>query len=203
MADAEKLLSVTERCRYARLRSAEARRDFLAVRVFARHVLADVTGVAVEDVALAQTCPGCGAEGHGPPRLVGGGAEISWAHSGGELAVAVSSRYRVGVDVERTDRLALTPALLAAALPKTEIALVTAARDTRRAFLELWTVKEALAKLGSDVLTAARRTTGELSESVGAVDHWTEDRGNVVLGVAVATSDGESGAARPPGRRRR
>ncbi|MEV0694502.1 4'-phosphopantetheinyl transferase superfamily protein [Streptomyces sp. NPDC050388] len=180
------LLSAAERRRYSRMRTAEGRQDFLAVRVLARGLIEDVTGVPADAVALAQSCPGCGSEGHGPPRALNCDVQLSWAHSGGEVVVALSERQRVGVDIESLEHFSVTPALLAAALPVAEAEQVLAAGDTRRAFLRMWTVKEALAKLGSDVMTMTRRDRRQLADSVGAVAHWTEDHGSSVVGVAVA-----------------
>ncbi|MGY1456438.1 4'-phosphopantetheinyl transferase family protein [Streptomyces sp. SS8] len=179
-------MSAPQRRRYSRLRTEQSRRDFLAVRALARRLVADVTGDCAESIVLAQTCPACGSEEHGPPRVVNRRLHVSWAHSGGELAVVVSDRHRVGVDVERVDRLSVTPGLLTASLPEAEAEQVAAARNVPLAFLRLWTMKEALAKLGSDMLAMTRLSRQRLADSVGAVDYWTEDRENSVIAVAVA-----------------
>ncbi|WP_410539944.1 4'-phosphopantetheinyl transferase family protein [Streptomyces sp. KL2] len=179
------LLSASEQRRYSRLRTAEGRNDFLAARVLARRLVADVTGADADAVALAQSCPVCGSDGHGPPRVLNGDVQVSWAHSGGEVVAAVSERHRVGVDIELLDRFPVTPTLLTAALPEVEAERVLAAQDIRRAFLRLWTTREALVKLGSDLLAMTRADRQQLAESVGATDYWAEDRSTSVIGVAV------------------
>ncbi|MDO5739033.1 MAG: hypothetical protein Q4P07_02675 [Ornithinimicrobium sp.] len=54
-------------------------------------------------VTVDRTCDECGAQ-HGRP-VVQGGPHLSVAHAGVLVVVATCSTARVGVDVERTDRL--------------------------------------------------------------------------------------------------
>jgi phosphopantetheinyl transferase len=135
---------------------------------------------------LRQTCPRCGAEGHGPPRVVDLPVSVSWSHSSGQVAVAASSSHRVGLDVEVVGRIALTPELLQTALAPAEVDHVTAAADPQGEFLRLWTQKEALVKLGSDLDAMVALPLADLAARVGALEWRSASVGPVVLGIAVA-----------------
>lgn len=101
----ESLLSRPERVRAEALTGPGQRRDFVAARALARLVLGAWHGpraglASVAEYVLEQSCDHCGGP-HGRPADVLGLA-ISWAHSGGFVAAAVSPGG-VGVDVEPLD----------------------------------------------------------------------------------------------------
>lgn len=86
--------------RWEALRRTEDRADFLAARVLAARAVRCLLGVG-DEVTFAQRCPGCGAEGHGPPVVTSHDASVSWAHAHGVVAAAAARAGCLGVDVER------------------------------------------------------------------------------------------------------
>ena len=119
-------------------------------------------------VALDRTCPSCG-EPHGRPRLLGPrhweiraqleplspkaprAVDLSVAHSGEAVAIAISSAGPVGVDVERLREIDYVR-LLADVCHRSE-----RAPDAAAAFLRLWTLKEAVLKAGGEGLATPMR----------------------------------------------
>ena len=84
---------------------------------------------------------------YGKPYFTKGGLHFNVSHAG-DLAVAVLADRRVGVDIEPYDR-DLPRARrhrLTAHFSEGEMALLSAADDECRTFLEIWVRKEALAK---------------------------------------------------------
>lgn len=153
---ASRYLTIAQRRRYSRLKSAQARKQFLAARYLARAVVAESLGTEPRRVELAQRCPSCSSSEHGRP-LPEGGLSVSWSHANAAVAVAVSSSD-IGVDVEAADALREAPAELESLLCTTdEVASLPADQNQRRLDLaRLWTVKEALIKVGEGSLDELR-----------------------------------------------
>jgi 4'-phosphopantetheinyl transferase len=146
------LLNDTERDRAARFRGEADRMDFIAAHVAAREAVADLIGIAVAAVSLAQECGTCKSQTHGPPSVSVPGyppglVRVSWSHSGGYIA-AVAATRTVGIDVEPRARRMPNAAVLASVLTAAERAQVQASADPPLAFFRLWTAKEALVKTG-------------------------------------------------------
>lgn len=177
-------LPAEERQRHAALRLASGRQDFLAARVLARTVLAEQSGADALDIDLHQRCARCGTTGHGAPTSSAGA--VSWSHSHGIVAVVTrEGGAAVGVDVEHRGMGSVTPELVATACAPREADLVRASADADLAFLELWTRKEALVKLGSDLDLAVRSSLAELVAETGASRLWSSVGPSWVAAVAV------------------
>lgn len=77
-----------------------------ADRLLAAQV-AEVLRCPVAQVRIARSCPHCGGSDHGVPVVLsehpGPPPQVSLSRAPGVVVVAVSSRHRVGVDIERLD----------------------------------------------------------------------------------------------------
>jgi 4'-phosphopantetheinyl transferase len=142
------LLDAPERERLRGLRHAADRARVGLGSALLRVAAAEWLGCAPLDVPVERTCARCGRP-HGRPRLPGTGLEASVSHSGGRVAVALADGVAVGVDVE-----AYRPDLDVAGLARSVLVAAEAAavqeregaEQQTRAFLVLWTRKEALLK---------------------------------------------------------
>ena len=166
------LLDDTERQRWAGYRRDADRERFLAGCALAKMAIADYSGQRPGDVSFDRTCRNCGRP-HGKPALRGGRLELSVAHSGDLVAVAVATAP-VGVDVEQLEgrtrplgRDGDPDALARLTLADTERAALAAVPPPgrARAFLVAWTRKEAVTKATGDGLRAAFR------DVIVAADH--------------------------------
>jgi 4'-phosphopantetheinyl transferase len=149
------VLDDAEQGRYQRFRHRADAERYLAARALTRIVLSDTLGVAPTEVKLAATCRVCGGA-HGKPTVVGEpGIELSLAHSGSRVAVAVSTAGAVGVDVERLRPVANVEALASRVLSPAERPELAALPIAERAaaLLTYWTRKEALLKATGDGLS--------------------------------------------------
>jgi 4'-phosphopantetheinyl transferase len=150
------VLHPDERERLAILRREPDRERFATGRLLARAAIGRRTATAPADVVIDATCPRCGRQ-HGRPTTPG--LELSIAHSGERVAVALTRCTPVGVDVESGDRLgggdgsALWPQVLSTTERGTLAALPPGRR--RAALLRVWTRKEALLKASGDGLGIA------------------------------------------------
>ena len=165
-------LDETERQRWADYRRDADRERFLAGCALAKMVIADSTGQRPGDVSFDRTCRNCGRP-HGKPAIRGGRLELSVAHSGDLVAVALATAP-VGVDVEQLEgrtrplgRDGDPDALARLTLADTERAARAAVPPPgrARAFLVAWTRKEAVTKATGDGLRAAFR------DVIVAADH--------------------------------
>src|SRR6516225_4521118 len=157
-------LDETERQRWAGYRRDADRERFLAGCALAKMVIADSTGQRPGDVSFDRTCRQCG-KPHGRPAIKGGRLELSIAHSGDLVAVAVATAP-VGVDVEQLEGRTRPlggdgdpDALARLTLADTERAALAAVPPPgrARAFLVAWTRKEAVTKASGDGLRAGFR----------------------------------------------
>ena len=107
-----------------------------------RTVLAATLGVAPAALVF-------GREAHGRPFLRNDGApDFNLTDTSGGTLIALCRRGRVGVDIERFDRVPPVARLAPRWFAATEAAQLAAmpVDDGRRAFLRLWTAKEASCK---------------------------------------------------------
>lgn len=144
LAAYESLLSADERARWLRFHYAADRQRFLVGRAFMRSVLGDCLGQQPAALQFEQVP-------HGKPVLAGhdrGKLQFNLSHTDELLALAISRRHAVGVDVEAVTRkvelLALAKRYFAAH-EYAELAELDAAAQRER-FFELWTLKEAWLK---------------------------------------------------------
>src|SRR5512142_1411160 len=131
-----------ERALYARLRSPRRRAQFLAGRIAARRALAAALGGA------PAPAPEIGRSASGAPTVKAHpDLRVSISHSH-DLAVAVAAPFAVGVDLERDEPRpeALARHFLTAA-ERAEVGAAPAPERQARV-TELWTRKEAAAKVG-------------------------------------------------------
>ncbi len=153
------VLHPSDVARRARLRRSADRRRSTVAAAIVRIVVGAHLGIAPAEVPVDRTCAGCGAA-HAKPRLPRSlGVQFSVSHSGGCVAVAVSARGEVGIDVEEIGRLdaALLSSLGDVTLAESERAeLALYPADQRGwAFTTYWTRKEAVLKATGDGLLAS------------------------------------------------
>lgn len=113
---------------------------------------------------------------HGPqgkPKLAGG-PEFNMSHSAGSSAVAVSADA-VGIDIEHPDRIVNARGLASRYFQKDEALVVERSLDPRRAFLEFWVRKEAIAKLTGEGIYRGMRHTHVLRRN-GILEGQCHDR---------------------------
>ena len=106
-----------------------------------RAVLARYTGEAPDALRFAR-------ESKGRPYLAGGGPDFNLSDTTGGSVVAVAEHGRLGVDLEKLDRVMPWQRLAKRYFAPREIAALGAMPDddARRAFLALWTAKESSCK---------------------------------------------------------
>jgi 4'-phosphopantetheinyl transferase len=150
-----RLLSRVELRRLASYRMLADRRRFTAGCVITRLVAGALVGVVPKRLHLDRSCQVCG-EPHGPPRITGmrDAPLLSVSHSGDRIAVAVSKRTPVGVDVEclvHARHLCHSAAVAFSQRERDVIdCLLACHRETGA--LQMWTRKEALVKALGDGL---------------------------------------------------
>lgn len=124
--------------RMRRLRSAEVRDAFVAVRLAATWLLRETSGAPA--AVIHQRCPTCGGTDHGRPAISGAaGWRVSWSRRPGFIAAAVARNTPVGIDIESAE--ARLPAEVGSGHPEHD--------------LVGWTRAEALVKVGATDLDAA------------------------------------------------
>ena len=135
-----KLLDEHEAERAARFRFQADRDRFVLATALLRMVAAEHADTEPSDVRLDRSCEECGQQ-HGRPRLPGTGLEASISHSGEIVAVALTDRCPVGVDVEVISSRDYEP-LIRSVCTAAERPFVLVAAD----FYAYWTRKEAVLK---------------------------------------------------------
>jgi 4'-phosphopantetheinyl transferase len=172
------LLDTEERARYERFVNTADRLRYLAAHVLARVVVAAYAGRGPATVRFAARCTTCG-RSHGKPHLADpySDLELSLAHSGGRVVVAVARGVAVGVDVEEVSGSADDVALEGAVLSPVEQRVVEAlpSCERRSAFLRYWVRKEAVLKATGDglALPPALLTVSRPDQPARVV-HWGE-----------------------------
>ncbi|PSO52913.1 MAG: 4'-phosphopantetheinyl transferase [Actinobacteria bacterium QS_5_72_10] len=154
-------LTASERAR-APGYAPRARQRFVTGRVVARSVLGASLGLPPRRVPLDATCRRCEVA-HGKPRLAVAvpPLQLSIAHAGDRVVVAVSRGVAVGVDVERVANTPADPGLMADVLAASERLAVAWQSEPQRpwAVARLWTRKEAVLKIdGRGVVAEAMST---------------------------------------------
>jgi len=147
-------LDPVEQRRRARYQMPADQQRFALGVVITRAVLGSRLGIDPADVPLDRRCEHCAGD-HGPPRLVGGGVELSVTHSGDVVAVAFAAEP-VGLDVEVVDldpsrHLGTATHALAPAELEQWRRLPPEAQP--RAFYAIWSRKEAVLKASRSGLT--------------------------------------------------
>ncbi|NEA73795.1 4'-phosphopantetheinyl transferase superfamily protein [Streptomyces sp. SID13588] len=162
-------LTPAESRRLARIRHGGARRQFVAARHTARALVAERLQVDPSTVRLRQRCSSCWSDEHGLPEPVDE-TYVSWAHAS-QAVVAAVDRDAVGVDIEAIAQFRdASPGLVALMCTSDEAATLPSDADERaRALTRLWTLKEALIKVGETSLGAMRDC------HLGLVDAGQED----------------------------
>ena len=142
------LLSPGERARFERYRVEGARREFLVGRALLRTTLSRYRDVPPDAWSFAMNA-------HGRPDIAGpiaadDGLTFNLSHTRGLVALAVSHRADLGVDVEASDRDSALADLSVRYFAEAEVAAVRAvAQDEaalRETFFAFWTLKEAYIK---------------------------------------------------------
>ena len=92
---------------------------------------------------------------HGKPYITGSNTHFSLSHCAG-AAAAVIATTPVGIDIEPATRR-ISDALVRHTMNDDEIARIQTAEDPAKAFITLWTKKEALLKMTGEGLQAGLR----------------------------------------------
>jgi 4'-phosphopantetheinyl transferase len=145
----DRLLSVVETARAARLRRPEDRVRQVLGATMLRLAVGAATDRSPELVTVDRTCGKC-AEPHGRPDLPGTGLHASITHSGDFVGLALTRVAPVGLDVEKVADVDI-PGLSRTVLHETE----RATPPDRHGFFTYWTRKEAVVKATGDGLGAA------------------------------------------------
>ncbi len=178
--------------RAARFHFERDRRRYLAARYALRQVLASTLSLEPGAIRLAE-------DANGKPCLAGAAARachFNLSHSGGLALIALSRAAPVGVDLELVGGKEPDEGLLASCLSAAERtqwpAIAPAARP--RAFLDLWTRKEAMLKAVGiglrvepcDVDAGFGLQGATLRVGADSVRVWTIDTGDAEVAAAVA-----------------
>ena len=165
-------LSPAEHARAARFGTDALRGKYIAGRSSLRLVLGRALGVEPAAVPLRR-----GARGR--PELATAGSvpdfNVSHTHGGAVIGIAdgLPAGTRIGVDVEREDRMLAADRLARKFLsPPEQAALAGLDADRRRRrFLRWWTCKEAMSKATGDGLVAPfSRLTVDIDDGLALVD---------------------------------
>jgi phosphopantetheinyl transferase len=146
---------------------ARPRDDSLFGRAIARRLVSIVAGMPLRDVGVVL------APGGKPTAVVPAPIAAPWfslAHSGGYVAVAVSTCGRIGVDIEPCGPW--KPVVLKRVFAPVDVERVTALEglERDRAFVRLWTMAEAFAKATGEGLRALLGRFDSLGD--GNVSRW-------------------------------
>jgi len=156
VADLEATLSSEERVRAQRFGTDPLRQRWIVGRATLRMLLGRTLSIAPAAVALARGR-------RGRPQLADAPVDFNVSHTCGMALIGIGDTLpagvRIGVDVEHADRRLNVDGLSAKFLSEAERAsLAPHAEDQRRrAFLRLWTCKEAMSKATGDALSAPFR----------------------------------------------
>lgn len=138
------LLSPDERSRHGRFRFDRDRRLFLAAHTLLRATLSEIGGMAPEAWSFATNR-------HGKPHVVPGNGgpplRFNLTHTAGLAACVVSTDFEVGLDAECLERRT-DPGLAGRFFSPVEQAQLEGLSQNakRRAFFDIWTLKESYVK---------------------------------------------------------
>lgn len=144
------VLDPAERAAAERFHFPADRRQYLAAHALTRGLIAAATSQPAATLLFTRR-PGGKPELATPP-----GVEFSLSHTRSLVAVAVGRGLALGVDVEPIDRVAAVTDIAARYFAPAEAALVRG--EGRRAFLRLWTLKEAYLKATGEGLARPLRS---------------------------------------------
>jgi 4'-phosphopantetheinyl transferase len=188
-------LTEEEQARAQRLRRADHRMRFAAVRGTLRTILSRYLDAAPLEVPIVygpQGKPGLAPE-------AGSELRFNVSHSGALAAIAVAQGGEIGVDIELRVPRPRLPILIEALLAESERPWFEALhpRERTKAFFDLWSAKEACSKLIGRGLTmpfsAIALATPQADVSQVAVTH-SSARGAPCLVRRLALDPGYSGA---------
>ena len=146
-------LAPAEHARAARFGREALSRRYIAGRALLRWLLGRTLGLPPHSVPIVR-----GARGR--PQLAGDAAlDFNVSHTQGVALIGITRESRIGVDVERIDRMVRADGLARKFLTAAEQAtLAPLPEPERRArFLRYWTCKEAMSKATGDGLSAPFR----------------------------------------------
>ncbi|MGC4807719.1 4'-phosphopantetheinyl transferase family protein [Micromonospora sp. DT233] len=152
-----------EAARLDRLPDEPGRNRLAASRLLLKHLVGAATGRAAEAIRLAR-----GPSGR--PYPVGHPVDVNLSHTGDVLLVGLSTRGRIGVDIERADRWLGGPGALRRLCSDRERAALAGLRGAAldRRLVGLWTMKEACAKaLGVGLALDLRSLSFDLDRRAG------------------------------------
>jgi 4'-phosphopantetheinyl transferase len=197
---ASRWLNAEERAEEAR-RTARHRRRYVVTRALVRAVLAGYLDRPPASVPLLRGP-------NGKPRLDGADSlRFNVSHSGAVLVVAVTAGTEIGVDVELVRPVERDAQLARRWFSEADAASLAGAPPALRArrFMELWTRREAIAKLsgdglwGSSSLDPQNATVGTSVFNVGIVPGYATAVAVTGVPRAVRVLSLASSLARPAG----
>jgi 4'-phosphopantetheinyl transferase len=143
--DLARLLDPIERARLRHLQRDDDRKRSALGAATLRLAVSDAVGIPPEKVRVERACPTC-TRPHGPPRLPGTGLFASVSHSGDWVAVALTCRAAVGIDVER--RIPVEESVIGSVVGPRQTPAIRDEAD----FFVIWTRKESAVKATGDGL---------------------------------------------------
>lgn len=146
-------LAPAEQARMARFGHQALAARYVAGRALLRWLLGRVLGLAPHAVPIERG-------ERGRPQLAGAaGFDFNVSHTEGIALIGISHSRRIGVDVERADRIVRADGLAQKFLTTAEQATLAALPEPERRarFLRYWTCKEAMSKATGDGLSAPFR----------------------------------------------
>ncbi|MGA5165670.1 MULTISPECIES: 4'-phosphopantetheinyl transferase family protein [Streptomyces] len=172
------LLDDRERARHDAFVRAGDRALYLTAHALARQLVAAQLGVGPPAVRLTQECRHCDRpEPHGKPGVADADLELSWSHSGGRVAVALSLAGPVGVDIEEVaaeGRAAELAATVLSAVERAELERLPAA-ERAAGFIRYWARKEAVLKAtGDGLMVEPALLTVSAPDAPAALLEWRE-----------------------------
>jgi 4'-phosphopantetheinyl transferase len=145
-------LSADEQKRMQRFGNDALRSRYLVGRASLRWILAQALGARPRDIEIVRGR-------RGRPQLAhAANIDFNVSHTENVALFAMCGAGRIGVDVERDDRVIHSAGLVRRVLTERERAALPSNDDAaRRRILRLWTCKEALAKATGDAMSAPFR----------------------------------------------
>lgn len=143
-------LSEGERARAARFGHPKLRDRYVIGRASLRRILGDTLGLPPASVPIVRGP-------RGRPRLdMDTAPDFNVSHTGDVAVIAIARDARIGVDVERLDRIVNVGGIARKFLTAGEQSVLARldADAARRTLLALWTCKEAMSKATGDALSA-------------------------------------------------
>jgi 4'-phosphopantetheinyl transferase len=163
-------LAPAERARAARFGREALSQRYIAGRALLRWLLGRTLGLPPHAVPIVR-----GARGR-PQLEHDAGLDFNVSHTQGVALIGIAHGRRIGVDIERADRVVRADGLARKFLTAAEQATLAPlpAAERRARFLRYWTCKEAMSKATGDGLSAPfRRLEVRLTDAIELV--WGPD----------------------------